>query len=110
MDKDVVNRTIVSRLYYAAHHSAKFLLKLRGYDTDSWRIDVHQRVITEIENEFVNTGLMSWTTLTWLTTLKVKRQKADYALGIMFHEPEVDKVFRLCAQFIAECKRIQGVV
>jgi hypothetical protein len=31
---------------------------LRGHDTDSWRIDVHQGVITEIENEFVNSSLL----------------------------------------------------
>jgi uncharacterized protein (UPF0332 family) len=110
IDKDVVNRTIVSRLYYAAHHSARFLLKLRGYDTDSWRINVHQGVINEVESEFVNTGLMSWKTLTWLTTLKIKRQKADYALGMILQESEVDKVFRLCTRFITECKRIQGVI
>lgn len=110
IDKDVVNRTIVSRLYYAAHHSARFLLKLRGYDTDSWRIGVHQRALKAFESNFVSIGLMSKKTISMLATMKQKRQKADYNLGIALQESEVDKMFRLCSQFLAECDRLKGVI
>jgi len=110
LDKDVINRAIVSRLYYAAHHAAKLLLKLRGYDPDSWIIETHQKVINEIEKEFVNSGMMMHKTLSYLSVMKSKRAKADYNLRIRLQEQEVDRVFRLCEHFIRECKQLQGVI
>lgn len=110
IDKDVGNRIIVSRLYYAAHHAARYLLKLRGHAPDSWIIGVHRRVIAEIDSEFVTTGLMTRRMLSHLTIMKYKRIKADYNLAIRLQEQEVDKVFQLCDQFIQECKRLEGVI
>ena len=86
------------------------LYQLRGYDTDSWRIGVHQGTLKAVERNFVSTGLMSKKTISMLATMKQKRQKADYNLGITLQESEVDKMFRLCSQFLAECDRLKGVV
>jgi len=53
-----IYRIILSRLYYAAHHVGRLLLRNVGLSPEQWRVNVHRRVLDELEQRFVNTGIM----------------------------------------------------
>lgn len=54
-----IYRIILSRLYYAAHHVGRALLRNVGLTPEEWRVNVHRRVLDELEHRFVNTGTIS---------------------------------------------------
>jgi uncharacterized protein (UPF0332 family) len=56
---EVIRRTIISRIYYSAHHLSRYLLRRVGLHPETWRRNIHQRVIDEIEKRFVATNLMN---------------------------------------------------
>jgi hypothetical protein len=80
------------------------LLKKNGENPDSWFGDIHLRVIDEVERKYVDTRLLSAKTIERFKLLRSKRVKADYILNRQFQEQEIDKVFRLFRQFLAEVR------
>ena len=54
-----IYRIILSRLYYAAHHVGRLMLRNVGLAPEQWRGDVHRRVINELERCFVDVGNMN---------------------------------------------------
>ena len=52
-------RILVGRLYYAAHHLARRMLIELGLQPEQWRANVHQRVLQEVHQHYVTTGLMT---------------------------------------------------
>jgi hypothetical protein len=71
--KEIVNRFIVSKLYYGAHHIGRLLLKKRGETPDTWIGEVHLRVIKELRSKYVDPGLLSVVSLSYLRELRMKR-------------------------------------
>ena len=66
-------RMLVGRLYYAAHHLGRRLLIEIGLQPEQWRANVHQRVLTELNQQYVATGritLGAWTALDQLRSLR----------------------------------------
>ena len=55
---EVIRRTIISRIYYSAHHLSRYLLESVGLRPETWQVNSHQRVIDEIERRFMVTNLM----------------------------------------------------
>ena len=72
-----IYRVILSRLYYAAHHIGRALLRNAGLAPEHWRVDVQRRVLNELEHRFVNTGTMSRNALEALENLQRMRVRAD---------------------------------
>jgi uncharacterized protein (UPF0332 family) len=71
-------RIILSRLYYAAHHVGRLMLRNVGLMPDQWRGDVHRRVLSELRNRYVNTGVMNRDAWVALWNLRQLRIRADY--------------------------------
>ncbi len=105
-NREVINRFIASRLYYAAHHLGRAMLKKFGEDPDSWAGAIHRRVIDELEVCLVNTGRLSRRGLQHLKTLRTKRVKADYLLNLQFQSQEKDKIFRVFREFLNEAQTL----
>ncbi len=75
-------RTTLSRLYYAAHHLGRALLRNVGLTPQQWRRNVHERVIDELRNHFVLNARMTVRALHALLRLRRYRIQADYNLTI----------------------------
>ena len=80
MRTQTIYRIILSRLYYAAHHVGRLMLRNVGLTPEQWRMDVHRRVLEELEEHFVNTGAMNRNALRVLRRLRRLRTVADYEL------------------------------
>ena len=102
--KEIINRFIVSKLYYGAHHLGRLLLKKRGETPDTWIGEVHLRVIKELRSKYVDTGLLSGASLSYLRELRLKRTKSDYFLNRGFQQEEMDKIFHIYRAFLDEVK------
>lgn len=103
-------RTTLSRLYYAAHHLGRLLLRNVGLTPHSWRRDVHDRVINELQHHYVLTGMMSERTLHALRRLRRYRIKADYNLALAIQPTQITAAINLFMRYSNECYRILGVI
>jgi uncharacterized protein (UPF0332 family) len=102
-----IYRIIFSRLYYAAHHVGRALLRYAGLAPEQWRVDVHRRVLDELERRFVNTGIMRRNALENLERLRRRRVRADYNLNVQIID--VTKAISLFTTYFDECCLILGV-
>ena len=107
-DHEGIRRTVVSRLYYAAHHLSRLLLRKSGLRTETWRKNVHQRVIGELGRRFAATGRMDSEVFAFLDTMRRLRVQADYELRQVIPESDVENMFELFDAYFGECKRLLG--
>ena len=104
-----VYRIILSRLYYAAHHVGRLLLRNAGLTPEQWRVNVHRRVLDELEHRFVNTGAMRRNVLEALERLQRLRSQADYELTTTIRNRDITQAMNLFETYLDECCRILGV-
>jgi len=104
-----VYRIILSRLYYAAHHVGRALLRNVGLTPEQWRDNVHNHVIDELERRFVDTGNMNPNALEALVLLRRLRVRADYILSIRIRERNINRALNLFEIYFNECCSILGV-
>jgi uncharacterized protein (UPF0332 family) len=104
-----IYRIILSRLYYAAHHVGRALLKSVGLAPDGWRVNVHRRVLDELEHRFVNTGAMKRNALEALERLQRLRSQADYQLATPIRNRDITQAMNFFETYFDECCRILGV-
>jgi len=104
-----IYRIILSRLYYAAHHVGRALLRHAGLTPEQWRVNVHRRVLDELERRFVNTGVMRLDAFENLEQLRRRRVRADYNLNVQIRDIDVAEAISLFTTYFDECCRILGV-
>ena len=102
-------RMLVGRLYYAAHHLGRRLLIEIGLQPEQWRVNVHQRVLNELNQRYVVTGRMTLEAWRALNGLRNLRRRADYELGKPIRLRHVNRTMALFARFADECYQILGV-
>ena len=102
-------RMMLPRLYYAAHHLGRLLLRNIGIDTQRWRGEVHRRVINELRQHYVATGAMNVSALDALEQLRIYRVRADYYMASRIRERHVRNALNLFTVYLDECSRILGV-
>jgi uncharacterized protein (UPF0332 family) len=107
---EVVRRTILSRVYYSAHHLSRYLLRHVGLRPETWRRNVHRRVIDEMERRFVNTGMMNNDVFSVLEDMRRYRVRADYQLHLTVNEGDVANIFRMLDNYFNECRNILEVI
>lgn len=103
-------RILLARLYYAAHHLGRLLLRNEGLTPERWRGNVHRRVRRELQHRFVNTGRMNIQILNILERLQQRRIRADYELHFVIRDRYVDEAVELFANYLNACQRILGVI
>ena len=103
-------RMMLSRLYYAAHHLGRLLLRNIGIDAHRWRSGVHRRVIRELGQHYVASGAMNTDTLDALEQLRIYRVWADYNMARRIRERHVTSALNLFTAYFDECSRILGVI
>ena len=96
-------------MYYAAHHVGRALLRHAGLAPEQWRVNVHRRVLDELERCFINTGIMRRNALENLERLRKRRVRADYNLDVHIRDIDVTKAINLFTTYFDECCRILGV-
>jgi uncharacterized protein (UPF0332 family) len=106
----VIRRAVVSRIYYSAHHLSRSLLRRVGLRPDTWRRNVHQRVINEMQRQFVRTNQMNAQMIPILRDLRRYRVQADYQLRITISLSDVEQVFGRFDIYLNECRRLLEVV
>ena len=102
-------RMLVGRLYYAAHHLGRRLLIEIGLQPEQWRANVHQRVLTELNQQYVATGRITLGAWTALDQLRSLRRIADYELATPVRLRDVNRAVSLFTKFAEECFQILGV-
>ena len=102
-------RMILSRLYYAAHHLGRLLLRNVGQHPEQWRGDVHRRVLRELEGCYVMTGIMSADALDALDRLRRYRIRADYELAFRIRFRALTEALNLFTMYFNDCWHILGV-
>lgn len=102
-------RMMLPRLYYAAHHLGRLLLRNIGIDAQRWRGEVHRRVIRELRQHYVATGAMNVSALDALEHLRRYRVRADYDTGLRIRGQHVTRALNLFTVYLDECSRILGV-
>lgn len=107
---EVIRRTIISRIYYSAHHLSRYLLRIVGLRPETWRRNVHRRVIDEIRRRFVTTNMMNTQMIPLLRDMRRNRVKADYQLHLTISESDVEDMFRMFDVYFNECRRLLGVI
>jgi len=100
---------MLPRLYYAAHHLGRLLLRNIGIDAQQWRGEVHNRVIRELRQHYVATGAMNVSALDALERLRRYRVRADYKMASRIRERHVTEALNLFTVHLDECSRILGV-
>lgn len=110
MRTQFIQRTSLSRIYYAAHHLGRLLLTTVGLTPGQWRRDVHRRVLDELERHFVIPRRMSPRILRILNLLRAYRVRADYELDVQISESDVHDAVNHLETYIDECRRILGVI
>jgi uncharacterized protein (UPF0332 family) len=106
---EVVRRTILSRVYYSAHHLSRYLLRSVGLRPETWRRNVHRRVIDEMERRFVIPNLIDTEMLQFLENMRRYRVRADYQLHLAAAEWHVENMFTMFENYFAECRRLLEV-
>ena len=107
---EVIRRTVVSRIYYSAHHLSRYLLNRDGLRPETWRRNVHKRVIDEIEKRFVAANMMNIEIFQFLEDMRRYRVRADYQLHLTISESDVENTFRLFDAYCNECGRVLEVI
>jgi uncharacterized protein (UPF0332 family) len=102
-------RMMLSRLYYAAHHLGRRLLRNVGLHPQRWRQNVHVRVIQEVQRHFVTPGTMSAASLHTLWRLRRLRVRADYQLAVAITDQEMNEAVALFRTYLHDCARLLGV-
>jgi uncharacterized protein (UPF0332 family) len=102
-------RMLVGRLYYAAHHLGRRLLIEISMQPEQWRVNVHQRVLNELDQHYITTGRMTLGAWIALDRQRDLRRQADYELGKPIRLRNVNRAIALFARFADECYRILGV-
>jgi uncharacterized protein (UPF0332 family) len=110
MRTQTIYRIILSRLYYAAHHVGRLMLRNVGLAPEQWRANVHQRVLDELESQYVHAGTMNPNALRALRRLRIYRLRADYELTAVIHDDDISKALRFFISYFNECRRILGVI
>jgi len=100
---------MLSRLYYAAHHLGRLLLRNVGIDANQWRGEVHRRVINELGQHYVASGTMNNNALDALEQLRRYRVRADYNMATRIRERHVRSALNFFTAYLDECGRILGV-
>ena len=101
-------RIILSRLYYAAHHVGRLMLRNVGLVPAQWRVNVHQRVLDELEGCYVNTGIMSRSAFRAIGRLRRLRTQSDYELNVPIQNQDISRALNLFTTYFDECCRILG--
>jgi len=96
---EVIRRTIISRIYYSAHHLSRYLLRSLGLRPDTWRRNVHRRVMAEIDRLFVAENLMDIEIFQFLESMRRHRVNADYQLHLTISEDDVEDMFDMLTSF-----------
>jgi len=104
-----LHRMLVGKLYYAAHHLGRRLLIEIGMQPEQWRVNVHQRVLDELNQQYVSTRQMTLDAWRALDRLRGLRRTADYELARTMRLRHVNRAIALFARFADECYRILGV-
>jgi len=73
------------------------------------RVNVHRRVLDELERLFVNIGAMRLDALENLERLRRRRVRADYNLDVQIRDIDVTEAISLFTTYFDECCRILGV-
>ena len=107
---EVIRRTIISRIYYSAHHLSRCLLSRVGLHPETWRRNIHQRVIAEIRRRFVDANLMNPEIFRFLEDMRRYRVRADYQLRITINKGDVENMFRMFDAYLNECRRLLEVI
>ena len=107
---EVIRRTIISRIYYSAHHLSRYLLESVGMRPETWQVNSHQRVIDEIEGRFVVTNLMDAEIFQFLENMRRYRVKADYQLHLTISKSHVENMFGIFDAYLNECKRLLEII
>ena len=107
---EVIRRTIISRIYYSAHHLSRYLLMRLGLRPETWRMNIHQRVIDEIRRQFVVTNLMNPQIFLFLRDMRRYRVNADYELHTTISESDVENMFDRFDAYLNECKQVLEVI
>ncbi len=102
-------RMLLGRLYYAAHHLGRRLLIEIGLQPEQWRANVHQRVLSELHQQYVATGRITLADWTALDQLRSLRRIADYELATPVRLRDVNRAVSLFTKFTEECFQILGV-
>ncbi|MBM3242151.1 HEPN domain-containing protein [Candidatus Poribacteria bacterium] len=90
---EVIRRTIISRIYYSAHHLSRYILRRVGLRPETWRRNVHQMVIDEIHRQFVTSNLMNAQIVSFLEIMRRHRVNADYQLHLTISESDAEEMF-----------------
>ncbi len=107
---EVIRRTIISRIYYSAHHLSRYLLSRVGLHPETWRRNIHQRVIAEIRIRFVIANLMNPDIFRFLEIMRRHRVNADYQLHLTLNEDDVENMFEMFEAYFNECRRLLEVI
>ncbi len=105
-----IYRMILSRIYYAAHHLGRLLLRNLGLAPHHWRRNVHYRVINELRHRYVLSGAMSPDALDALCQLRQYRTNADYDLTVAIPNQQIINAINYFTTYFDECRRILGVI
>ncbi len=107
---EVIRRTIISRIYYSAHHLSRYILNRVGLRPETWRRNVHRRVANEIERRFVAANLMNSEIFPFLEDMRRYRVRADYQLRLTISEDNVENIFEMFDAYCNECRRLLEVI
>ena len=107
---EVIRRTIISRIYYSAHHLSRYLLMRLGLRPETWRMNIHQRVSDEIRRQFVVTNLMDRDIFSFLEFMRRSRVRADYQLHLTISEENVENMFERFDAYLNECRQVLEVI
>ena len=107
---EVIRRTVISRLYYSAHHLSRYLLQRAGLHPETWRRNIHTRVIAEIRRQFVVANLMNPEIFRFLEDMRRYRVNADYQLHTTISEGDVENMFEMFDAYLNECRRLLEVI
>ncbi|MFQ6044348.1 MAG: hypothetical protein ACE5PV_26140, partial [Candidatus Poribacteria bacterium] len=79
------------------------LLRNVGLAPERWRVNVHRRVLDELEGRFVNTGIISRNALEALENLQRMRVRADYDLNARIRQRNINRAVNLFEGYFNEC-------
>jgi len=106
MRTQLIYRIILSRLYYAAHHVGRLLLRNVGLAPEQWRVNVHHRVLNELKSRFVDMGTMRRNAWEALRILRRLRSQADYELDTHIRNGDITQAVNFFETYLDECCRI----